>query len=799
MRYKFVKTPDPKYVETLKEAEYWRDIYESAECIGFDTETTGLSKTGARVKFFSLSDGESRICAPVRLLPVFAGVLEDPSITMRMTNSKFDMHMVANHGIHIRGVLQDTVAMDWLIDENRRGRHGLKQTSADYLGLRMASFKEVFGSVGAVTKEIEVMCRMHDALEEQDVGLAVELLSLVGRVYGDESVVADLKKVGKARSSEKKLTSTQLLSIARRHELCPKTSTRMGYVSDFSSLVGLGPVDKEDRVKAKWYLTNDILISDAHDILFDYLGTQIEADIEPLEMIKLMVADYASLDAWGSYTLVDVMSAELCKMAMHDTSDETLLDYYYSVVDPFLRTLWNMERRGIKVDIQGTEDLRIPMKKDIDQLEREIVRIAGWGVNANSAKQLRELFYRKDGRGDWIDPFGERPKFWSSGGTTGIKNPSTSKAAIAEWASKGNELAIALQEHRILSKLHNTYLTGLPLCADSRGRIHTDLKATGTVTGRLSSGDPNLQNIPSRGDWGAKIRKLFVAGTWGECIDHSLEELSLVDPPKLARGTSMTLIVADYEQLEMRIMAHMSQDQQMIETIRSGKDLHSMTASLAGGYDYDEIMEAKKADDPTKQQKELIEVRAQMKAVGFGLLYGIGAAKLGHQLGLDITTVKRRNGRTYEKCPEAQDLIEKYFSIYPQVKAFIDDTHILCEDRLFVQTVRGRYRRLPDILSDDKGVASMTRRQSVNSIIQGSAADIAIQAMLNCESSEALRLIGVRMLLQIHDELVFEVPNIPETIETAKDVIKELMEDPIPMSVPIPISMDCANSWGEAK
>jgi len=773
----------------------------SCDHIGFDTETTGLSKTAARIKFFSFSDGETRFCAPVRLLEAFRPVLEDPNIRMRMTNSKFDMHMCMSHGIEIRGVLEDTVALDWLIDENRRGRHGLKQTCADYLGLRMAPFKQVFGAVGAIDKEIEVLCRMHDALETKDEALSIELLSVVGKVYGAEAVVVDLKKVGKARSGGREgklLTAAQLLSIARRHELCPKTRTRLGYVSDFSELVGMGAVEKEGRSEVKWYLTNPDLLLDVHDTLFDALSGRVECDEEPIEMIKLLVGDYASLDAWGSYTLVDVMAEELTDL--HLTTDESILDYYYSATSPFLQTLWNMERRGFKVDLHTTEALRAPMKKDIDRLERELVRLAGWDVNPNSPNQLRQLFYTKDGRGDWVDPFGDPPKNWTSGGSSGIKMPSTNKDVISEWATKGNELAVNLQEHRVLSKLHNTYLTGLPTYADHRGRVHTDLKIHGTVTGRLSSGDPNLQNIPSRGEWGKKLRQLFVAGCWGEAGDHVVEDLRHIPLPDYPDDQPMTLIVADYEQLEMRIMAHMSEDSTMIETIRAGKDLHSMTASLAGGYDYDEIVEAKKADNPTKEQKALIEVRAQMKAVGFGLLYGIGPAKLGHQLGLNVTSSKSaRSGRVFEKCPEAQALINSYFEIYPEVYRFIQDTHDECEDNLFVQTVRGRFRRLPDILSDDKGVSSMARRQSVNSIIQGSAADIAIQAMLNCEYSEELRKLGVRMLLQIHDELVFEVPDIPEVIEDAKLFIRELMEDPFPLKVPIVVSMDCALSWGDAK
>jgi DNA polymerase-1 len=261
----------------------------------------------------------------------------------------------------------------------------------------------------------------------------------------------------------------------------------------------------------------------------------------------------------------------------------------------------------------------------------------------------------------------------------------------------------------------------------------------------------------------------------------------------------MTLIVADYEQLEMRIMAHMSNDPVMIATIRDGKDLHAMTGALAVGADYLEVVAAKKADNPTPDQLLLVELRARMKAVGFGLLYGIGAKKLGQQLGMKMVKKFARNGFTYETCPEAEELIEKYFSIYPKVYEFIEETHYLCQEQLYVQTIVGRHRRLPDILSKEKGLAMQAQRQSVNSIIQGSAADIAIQAMINCETSPVLRELGVRMLMQIHDELVFECPDEPELLVEAKAEVRRCMENPFPMQVPILISMDSARSWGHAK
>jgi DNA polymerase-1 len=293
-------------------------------------------------------------------------------------------------------------------------------------------------------------------------------------------------------------------------------------------------------------------------------------------------------------------------------------------------------------------------------------------------------------------------------------------------------------------------------------------------------------------------------------MDHLID----APVPQLPDDYPMELLVADYAQLEMRIMAHFSGDENMIKAIKDDLDLHCWTGHLASEYireagmtkdafDYDDLKKAKKAveagsNDPRDLQ--LVDVRSAMKAIGFGLLYGIGAVKLGRQLNLPITeSVSRKNGRVFQKCALAEKLIDAYFSAYPGVKDFIDQTHESAKKNLHVQTYTGRLRRLPDIASYDRGVAAQAERQSVNSIIQGTAADITNEAMLKCENDAKLRSYGCRLLLQIHDELVFEVPKDPGLIEKSKARVRQLMEDPFDMLVPIAISMDTAESWGEAK
>lgn len=801
MRFSFVKTPDPTYIFTEKEARQVAAQFASEPRLGFDTETTGLGKFSARVKFFSFATADIRVCAPVRLLEIFRPILEDPNIEKCLTNAKFDMHMIANEGIELKGHILDTVPMDWLLDENRIGRHGLKQCAADYLGLRMAPFKEVFGSVGKVDNEVQILCDMHDAMEAQDVGRAIELLAIVGQLKGDRDLIDALKRISQKvaagkEDSTKLLSASQLLSIARKQGLCPTTRSKLGYVSDFVELLGFPPIEKEHRGDERDFLLDPGLLLEVHEIILHDLTFRLSEGVDPLALLELLVGDYASLDAWASLQVADVLEERLDAVDMGN--GRTLLEYYHEESAELLRVLWMMERRGFPLDLEQIAKLAGPMRKDIERLEREFVHLAGWGVNINSPHQLRELFFTKSGD-QWVDPFGLPARKMTSGGSSGIKLPSTDKATIEVWAEKEHPLAVCLRDHRVLKKLESTYVSALPEKVDSRGRLHTDLKIAGTVTGRLSSGDPNLQNIPARGEWGRRIRKWFVAGTWGSCESWCLPSVEDVPLPKLRRDQPMRLIVADYEQLEMRIMAHLSGDPTMCDTIHQGKDLHSMTAALAVGANYDDIVAAKKADNPNAAQQELIDLRSGMKAVGFGLLYGIGAKKLGMQLGLPLELRTSRGGYAYEVCPKAEELIEKYFGIYPKVREYIEDTHWRCENNLYVQTIQGRYRRLPDILSRERGLAMQAQRQSINSEVQGSAADIVNKAMRKCENDRKLHALGARMLLQIHDELVFEAPDDDKVVEMVRARVRINMENPFPMVVPIIVSMDDAYSWGDAK
>ena len=817
-----VRTPFPRYIKTEEEAEdvVERLYDEGQDGIGFDTETTGLDVIRDRVRFFSFAVEDIRICAPVRLMEVFAEILEDPNIPKRMTNAKYDMHMAMNHGIHVRGKLYDTVDMDFLYDENRQGRHGLKQTAKDHLGLVMSPFKVVFGNAGSTNDEVRTLVEIHDILERHDdegdkyaTDDALRMLIRLSRVKMSKSLAEAFRKLDLSMRAGYKMDSRKVLKIARDQGLAKLTPGTRGYIQDMVEYLG-GPLLKEQPARRPYmYMVDDPeTVKEMHHWTWELLLGKIGVNGDPIEVLRTMVTDYASLDAWASYKLVPVLMEKLGRETMpSDVGPEiTLAEHYETDRSVFIRTLWNMERRGFRIDKDSCKTYGDRMEKVIIQAERDLARITkDVDFNPNSPVQLRSKIFEKQDDDTWLDPFGDPPKKMTGGGTSGIPMPSTAAEVLEGFAGKGHELSKTILKHRQFVKLRNTYMVKLPTWADIVSRIHTNLRSSGAVTWRIASREPNLMNIPSRDpEWGPLIRNLFIAGFWGDALaDLTLRDLRGVVLPDLPKKHPMKLIVADYKQLEMRIMAHFAGDPEMIEAIEDNKDLHCQTVYLASqigaierGITYDMAFEAKKAKNPTDDQKELLQHRKNLKSTGFGIIYGIGALKLGMQLGLPISKrLNKRSGKARDWCQPAADLIKNYLhGIYPGVGQFIDDTHEQCREELVVHTLIGHPRRLPDIASRDRRLSSQAERQSVNSRIQGTAADIVIKAMLRCESDPVLRRLGVRMLLQVHDELIFEVPDDPRYIKPARKRIKELMEDPYKMKVPVEIDMDEAYAWGDA-
>lgn len=477
--------------------------------------------------------------------------------------------------------------------------------------------------------------------------------------------------------------------------------------------------------------------------------------------------EYSGLDPFGSHRVHTHLKEQL--QAEYIGENWTLWDHYLTWEVPFTQVLYNMERRGMTICTGHLRTQKGPMEKDMLDIEGEIAKMAGWVVNINSTLQLRKLFFEQ---------LGYAVTKMTDGGKTGNKQPSTDEEVLQGFADNGCPFSKLIMEHRKVSKIYGTYIEGLLGWVDKDLRIHTTLKQGGTVTGRLSSSEPNLQNIPRPKTDKFKIRSAFTAA-----------------PTKI-------LVVADYDQLEMKLMAHFSGDQRMVEAIASGKDLHCVTVSLMFGENYDDVIKAKKAKEPTPEQEILLMKRQSAKAVGFGLIYGIGPQKLALQLTEELK-------RTVTKEEAAND-IKRYFAAFPGVKQFIDATHAACHRTEYVQTLLGRKRRLPQINArggqaadeDAKGIVAEARRQSVNSIIQGTASDVAKAAMLMAENDEILKSLGAELLLQIHDELIFEVDDDPVKVEAVKKRVTEIMQNPFSgfkLNVPLTTEAHHGYTWTEAK
>lgn len=488
--------------------------------------------------------------------------------------------------------------------------------------------------------------------------------------------------------------------------------------------------------------------------------------------------DYASNDAYGTYHLYLKLKAELEKEYTHSLYPQhydTLWDIFWKIEVPFTRVLFSCERHGVRVDTEYLAGLKAPMQKELDDIHREINKIVGEVINPNSPDQLRKYL---------VDKCGLHPRKMTKGGKKGIRQPSVD-ADFLEYYEDENPVAALCLRYRDLSKTLGTYVEGLNNHKDPYGRVHTKFNQDVARTGRLSSSEPNLQNIPKPDNDRFKLRGAFIP----------------------AEGCD--LIVADYEQLEMRLLAAASGEPDMVALINRGWDIHMGNAAMVFGasvaekfgratpYEYDDFKNAKAIDKKVKAGQlppeaitaeiaALLQARDWVKTIGFGLNYGMKENKLAKSLKI-----------TKE---EALALMEQYMSRYPAVKAFFDEAVEETRQTKYAYTVLGRRRSLPEIDAPNDMDRWKAERQAGNTQIQGSAADVAKMAMVLCfEDQELENRYGCKMLLQVHDELMFECPK--ENIPVCKEIIKQWMEHPLPtdLSVPLNISIGAGKSWLEAK
>jgi DNA polymerase-1 len=399
---------------------------------------------------------------------------------------------------------------------------------------------------------------------------------------------------------------------------------------------------------------------------------------------------------------------------------------FHDVEMPLVQVLAEMEWTGIAIDLEWFASLKVRFERERKRVEQEIYAVAGQEFNINSNLQLREILFDKL----------NLPVLKKT--STGA---STDATVLQQLAEEGHQLPVLLMEYRELSKLESTYIDALPLYVHPKtGRLHTSFSQTVAATGRLSSSDPNLQNIPIRRELGRDIRRGFI-------------------PRK-----GWTLLAADYSQIELRLLAHLSGDPAFVQAFQSGGDIHRQTAALIFDVPLDQVNS---------------EMRARAKTINFATIYGQGAHALSRQLKIAHS--------------EAKEFIEKYFQRFSKVREYLDSMVEFARQHGYVQTIFNRRRYIHELRDRNFNIRAFGERTAANSPIQGSAADLIKVAMIRIHDALSTHRLNARMLLQVHDELVFEVPG-PE-LEQVSALVQHEMEHAADLSVPLVVDLGSGENW----
>ncbi len=467
-------------------------------------------------------------------------------------------------------------------------------------------------------------------------------------------------------------------------------------------------------IKLAHYLINPDISHDFISISNNYLNLSIIKKIKELFNYEISCL---------AYRLKPLLMSDLVKFHQ--------LELYNDIEIPLLKTLALMETEGINLDLKFLKNLSKRTTEELGDITKKIFELSGEEFNISSPKQLGEVLFEKM-------KISDKPKKTKTG------QYSTSEETLTELASK-NDIVKLVLDHRSISKLLNTYIDSLPKQLDkSTNRIHTEYVQTIASTGRLSSVNPNLQNIPIRTSRGKEIRKAFIA-----------------------KNKDYFLMAADYSQIELRIIASLSEEENMMSAFKNKEDIHSSTASAVFNVPKNKV---------TKEQ------RSNAKVVNFGIIYGVSAFGLSNQ-----TNLNRK---------ESKELIEKYFEKYPKLKNYMNNQISFARDNGFVETILGRRRYLKDINSQNSIVRGAAERNAINAPIQGSAADIIKIAMINIQNKLSNGNYKSKMLLQVHDELVFDVfkPELNEIISLARNE----MEQAYKINVPLTVELNYGLNWLEA-
>ena len=467
-------------------------------------------------------------------------------------------------------------------------------------------------------------------------------------------------------------------------------------------------------IKLAHYLINPDISHDLINLSNNYLNVSVNKKFEELK-------DYE----------VSCLTYKLKNLLKSDLEKFNQIKLYNEIEIPLLKTLAKMEIEGINLDVKFLKKLSERTTNELEDITKEIYELAGEEFNISSPKQLGEVLFDKM-------KITNKPKKTKTG------QYSTSEEVLNELSSKSDLVKLVLK-FRSISKLLNTYINSLPKQLDKyTNRIHTEYVQTVASTGRLSSINPNLQNIPIRTNRGREVRKAFIA-----------------------RNKDYFLMAADYSQIELRIIASLSNEENMINDFKKNEDIHASTASAVFNVPINQV---------SKEQ------RSNAKVVNFGIIYGVSAFGLSNQTNLNRT--------------ESKELIEKYFEKYPKLKQYINDQISFARNNGYVETVLGRRRYLKDINSQNSVVRGAAERNAINAPVQGSAADIIKIAMINIQRKLSKGNYKSKMLLQIHDELVFDVfkPELNEMIELTKNEMEKAFE----INVPLTVDLNYGLNWLEA-
>jgi DNA polymerase-1 len=446
------------------------------------------------------------------------------------------------------------------------------------------------------------------------------------------------------------------------------------------------------------------------------------------ELLGARPAAYRDTDAGTAagvsvlHTLADELRGRLDLQAQTTLFDEVEM--------PLVGVLARMERRGMLVDVELLGALSTEFTGRMDALMHEIYDLAGGEFNIGSPPQLRDVLF-------------DRLRLSRRGVRKGKTGFSTDVDVLTRLAQE-HPLPAKILDYRALAKLKSTYVDALPAAVHPvTGRLHTSLNQTGAATGRLSSSEPNLQNIPIRGEEGRRIRAAFIA------------------PP------GSVLIAADYSQIELRILAHLSGDPALVDAFTTGQDVHTRTAAEVFG-----VLPGTVTAD----------MRRAAKVINFGIIYGMGPQRLANELGIPL--------------PDAQRYIANYFERYAGVRRYVDAAIAEARERGYATTILGRRRPIPELRSHERGVAQAAERVASNTPIQGSAADLIKKAMVAIDRRLTEAGVAGGMILQVHDELLLEVPEgISQTVQKA---VREEMEGVMALAVPLRVDVGVGRSWAEA-